>query len=167
MTLFLALASPPIQPPLVCTGDEINDQWLQGCMYTVAEAQRNAQGPADAASLKVFLAERDLAGSFVRLCEETAQKGLGKPGWWPPSIDDCPEEVRVRWLDACVRDARAIVPGSSRRAVLAHFVPEGGLRSVGHESFIHQRCSVLKLDVTFAGDTVRSVSPYIGFAAFD
>jgi len=164
--LLLALETPAAQPPAACT-DEVQNRWLQGCLSAVADSQRAANGP-DVDTVRVFVAERDLAGSFVRLCEETARQVLlAKNGWPPATADGCSTQKRVEWLDACVQDARAIVPGSPRRALSDHFMAEGGFTEIGHALYFHRRCTMLNIDVGFANDLVRSVSPAIGFTIWD
>lgn len=179
--ILLALGTPPQD---ACT-DAVQSRWLQGCMAAVSSIERAGGGPADGQSDQVFLAESDLAGSFVKKCEQllaspekipaAARQDAAKSGW-PPAQDGCSAAERVKWLDACVQDARAIVPGSRRSDVLKHFDEEGGLSTVVRRSYLHHRCSMLKIDVTFrlgrgpgesTDDVVRSVSAYIGFATWD
>jgi len=173
--LLLTLGTSASLLQAACT-DEVQNRWLQGCLATVADSQQAANGLAVDTD-RVFVAERDLAGSFVRLCEEKARQVLlAKYGWPPAAADGCSTEKRVEWLDACVQDARAIVPGSPRRAIADHFMAEGGFTEIGQTGFGHLRCSMLKIDVTFRlgggpaespDDVVQSVETYLGFTAFD
>ncbi len=172
-----------------CQTDAEKNEWLTACAWAVRLARQppKVDTPRDPWAVledsdRLFWAEDHLAERLVdacfRLLEEPGalsrvkEESLTRIGW-PPQT--CSADVLASWLSECVQDAETLLPGTSRRVLLEKFQTEGGISSTTWRTFIHRRCGMLKIRVTFspargetgdsehADDEVETVSPYIGF----
>ena len=59
------------------------------------------------------------------------------------------ERARVEWLTEKMNEANSIKPGMSKADVLKVFMKDGGLQPYSPQRFVLQRCTMIKVDVTF------------------
>ncbi len=172
-----------------CRTDAEKNEWLTACAWAAYHTRQPSktdvrQDPWAVLedSNRVFEAEDHLAERFVDTCFRLREKPVALPQekedslirlGWPRRA--CPREVLTNWLATCVLDAEALRPGTSRRILLESFRTEGGISSPSERNFIHKRCGMLKIRVTFspahgetgdsehADDDVETVLPFIGF----
>lgn len=55
----------------------------------------------------------------------------------------------TRWLEARMREARAIVPGKRVRDLLEVFREDGGLQQIPPRRFVLRSCSCIKIEVEY------------------
>ena len=84
----------------------------------------------------------------------------------------CTDEEHLAWLQECLSDVQQIQIDMRREDLPKDFYPEGGLQGLDSHSYIHRRCDILHVrlsfglvtrgDWTVSGDTVVSVATYVG-----
>lgn len=155
------------------------NQWVDACASVIGEASQPppSSQPRDPWSIIertdiVFGPDKNLAESFFEKCSVL----LGQRSW--PS-DRCPKTFLIQWLEGCVADARALTPGAPRSVLLETFTTEGGIYTSEQRTFVHRRCTMLKIDVTFSptrgetrdsehpDDEVETVTPFLGDSVAD
>lgn len=176
-----------------CSADESKNEWLLACAWAVREDRSrevpDPSQPRDPWSIlensnKVFMADDHLADRFVDRCV-----ALGKAdpspgeGDWPKLASfqglsrsaGCDAGALKAWLAKCVAEAESLAPGGRRSELLERFRVEGGIYHPCDRTFLHRRCEMLKIEVTFRclegdwdaeeepEDEVETVEPYIGF----
>jgi hypothetical protein len=159
---------------------------------TAMRKVRSSDGAQDSRSAlaedteQVFVISENSADDFVESCDRLLSDGPQVPegvtknlaSLWPPRTI-CPRSLLEPWLNACVRDAKALHPGSTKEALLENFHVDGGISDMVEVRFVHNRCWMLKVLVSFAGGAgkiddwedpdarVETVCTYIGIPLFD
>lgn len=174
-SLSLSMAA---QLDSACAEDERN-QWVDACASVIREASQPPPSgqPRDPWSITertdiVFGPAENLAESFFEKCSVLlGQKGL-------PS-HRCSKTLLIQWLEGCVAEAKALLPGTPRSVLLETFTTEGGLYTIEQRTFVHRRCTMLKIDVTFSpargetwdsehpDDEVETITPFLGYFVAD
>jgi hypothetical protein len=160
-TLVLAsgCASAPVPQP--GCDDVHQKEWLYGCALALAAAERLEHPPPRdpwmVLSQFAFEADDHLAERFAAACDrliaepgrmaEADRRRLMRSGW-PADKRTCNGALHIEWLRACEADAKTVV-GRSRRELLTLFSKEGGIFTRTQSSYIHRRCTALKVRATF------------------
>lgn len=79
-----------------------------------------------------------------------------------------------------LKDADKIKAGMKREDLMKVFTTEGGISTVAHRTFVHQRCPIIKVDVVFTlaekqdalderpSDKILKISsPYLAWSIID
>lgn len=177
--LSLGLSLPAAaQLDSACAEDERN-QWVDACASVIREASQppRPSQPRDPWSITertdiVFGPDENLSESFFEKCSVLlGQKGL--------PAHRCSKALLIQWLEGCVADAKALLPGTPRSVLLETFTTEGGIYTSEQRTFVHRRCTMLKIDVTFSpargvtsdsehpDDEVEMVNPFLGYSRAD
>jgi hypothetical protein len=183
-TAALAAGGAGAATPLHCTEGH-QQEWLSACALALAAADR-LELPAPADPWKIlagfaFTADDQLAERFCAACDhliaepwrlpERERRRLVGSGW--PSVGRaCSRAQHLEWLRACEAEAKSIV-GRPRHELLARFGEQGGISTRTDRSYVHRRCTALKVRVRFlpvgdagergesADDRVETVAVYI------
>ncbi|HSS47628.1 MAG TPA: hypothetical protein VLX28_01655 [Thermoanaerobaculia bacterium] len=147
--------------------------WLSSCAWTLFEVRRaETPKPKDGWPPDVlFRPKDDLSAEFVEACSQLVAEPERLPAkpmmpLKPLLADPCTRDEHLRWLQSCEKDALDL-PGRTRADLLATFFRDGGFG----ETYVHKRCSYLKVNVDFSltvegaespDDVIESVSlPYV------
>jgi hypothetical protein len=56
----------------------------------------------------------------------------------------------TKYISDILTECKKITPGMTRADLLKVFTTEGGISTATHRTFVHRRCSIIKVDVEFA-----------------
>jgi hypothetical protein len=75
---------------------------------------------------------------------------LGAPAAAPPPVAASPDGMLTKQISDLLLDCSILKPGMTRADLLKVFDTEGGLFTANGRTYVHRRCSCLKVDVEFA-----------------
>jgi hypothetical protein len=144
--------------------------WLSSCGWALLEVRHaeTLQPKGPFAGEVLFAAQARLAEEFVDSCYKLVAEPDRLPAkpvvsLRPLLTDPCTRDEHRQWLRTCEDEALAL-PGRTRADLLATFYRDGGFG----ETYVHKRCSYLKVDVDFSltvegaeppDDVLETVSP--------
>jgi hypothetical protein len=189
--LFVQSPAAPDQRPPFCAEDH-HLEWWEECAHAIlgAEPQRPASGdPWSVVTQSGEWAPADhFAERFVAECKalRSAAEAEGVPlvqsGWTvsphDPSRCPCAMAEHRAFVEGCLAELEAILPGMKRWEVMERFRRDGGITVGGEARLRHCTCRLLKVDVGFdlppgasqtsPRDLVRSVgNPYLEYPFAD
>jgi hypothetical protein len=99
----------------------------------------------------------------------------------PSRAGDETDKNLQKQMSDILTEWKKITPGTTRTELLKVFTTEGGISTVKHRTFVHRRCSYIKVDVDFTlsdpkqsivderpTDTVSKISkPYLDWSIGD
>jgi hypothetical protein len=152
------------------------EQWLE---ERISEAKSIGRGSSQASLLRVFTVDagdhpapyRYLLKSCQLISADVSFGNFGTPDPHRPNEDiKGPNVVSVsalylenptrpkqfseqeKWLLPLMNDCYSIKPEMSRATLLKTFVPEAGLQPMLPTRYVHKKCGLVKIDVTFNTD---------------
>lgn len=176
----LLVADGPAGAGKRCTASA-HQGWADRCLAAI-EAELAPTRPAPSDPWQILEEFRftapDLDAAFAGRCAVLANEpsrlpadrrsALARRGW-PATADPCTAAEHRAWLRTCVADATRLGAGDARRAILAAFQPDGGISTFTQQAFVHRRCALVRVEVTFAAsaggrqdDRILAVRPAIG-----
>lgn len=151
--------------------------WWQGCVYAILDVdpnqkERAPQGGGDwpviPGRVKLsFL--RSFAQAFVQHCETSREAGAASSrssGELPDmaslhDVSRCPCTLadHTAFVEECLADVEAIVPGMMRSMVMKRFLLDGGVSFGSSTELVHPDCRMLKVRVSFDIDSGGTIDP--------
>lgn len=189
--VFVVSSPRPSDPdPLTCSPGHHHEWWSE-CAHAILEARpRPESGPNDPWSLGPlgpWAPDDRFAERFVAECEalrsvaKAEERPMLEPKRTAPhdaSQCPCTTAEHQAWVEGCLAEIDAILPGMRRWEVMERLGRDGGLSMASKTRLRHCACRLLKVDVEFdvppgqwgesPRDLVRSVGdPYLEYPISD